>query len=749
MASAAFAELRRRHIVGHSAKVAANAAEGRADDFAANESNSNTGEPVELRHRFAQARLLPRIFRARMNLPAAGPQILPAQLAVAPGAAPTLSALEREVEGIRGLVRSRRHAEALTAAEALASRAPDNRDALYLIASSLRSLKRIPAALATLERLEGMHPNFSRLYEERGHCYVALQDARRAIDAFRRAVDINPALPASWTALESLYRMARSTQNAATAAAQVKTLTAMPLDVLTAMSLFSDGESARAEHLIRTFLLTHRNHVEALHLLAVIGFERRAFDDAETLLEAALSLAPDYRAAHHSYAMVLIERHKYAQALDEIDKLLALEPKNRQFLALRATACVGLGEHEKAIACYRELLIETPRAPDLHLSIAHAQRALGRPQEAIASYRAAAAARPNYGDAYWSLANLKTYRFSDQEMARMQVEEAAPATSLVDRYNLCFALGKAYEDRCGYAQSWAYYERGNALKRGESRYRPELIETNARKQIETCTRKFFATRIGYGAQDHAPILIVGLPRSGSTLLEQILASHSRIEGTQELTDIQQIVLGLHGREDDLENPRYPGVLADMKPEEFLLLGEKYLRDTRAFRSGKQHFIDKMPNNFRHIGLIQLILPNARIIDVRREPMACCFSNLKQLFGNGQEFTYSIPDIARYYRSYVELMRHWDEALPGKILRVSYEDLVDNLEGNVRRILSFCRLEFEPSCVDFYKTERSVRTASSEQVRQPIFREGLEQWKHYEPWLGPLQDALGDALQDRR
>jgi tetratricopeptide (TPR) repeat protein len=684
----------------------------------------------------------------RMNSTAVDPPILPPKAASVPGAAPHPSAVELEVGRIRALAKSRRHADALSAAAALAAQVPDNREALYLMASSLRLLNQIPEALGTLERLGALHPGFSRLYEERGHCFVALRDARRAIDAYRRAVDINPALPASWTALESLYRMAGNTQNAATAATQVANLKHMPLAILTATSLFSDGEVTAAENLIRGFLRQRGNHVEALHLLAIIGFERRALDEAEMLLETVLSLAPEHRAALHSYAIVLIERHKYGPALAELDKLLKREPTNRQLLTLRASACVGLGEHEKAIACYASLLIDTPRDPSLHLAVAHALRAMGRREEAIASYRAAAAARPDFGDAYWSLANLKTYRFPDQEMARMREAEAAPATPLVDRYNLCFALGKAHEDRGEYAQSWGYYERGNALKRAESRYRPELIEINTRKQIEVCTREFINQRIGYGAQDPAPILIVGLPRSGSTLVEQILASHSKVEGTQELTDIQQIVLRLQDREPDLDNPRYPGVLATMKPEEFVALGEKYLRDTRIFRSDKPHFIDKMPNNFRHLGLIHLMLPNARIIDVRREPMACCFSNFKQLFGNGQEFTYSALDIARYYRSYVELMRHWDAVLPGKILRVRYEGVVEDLEGNVRRILDFCRLDFEPRCIEFYRTVRSVRTASSEQVRQPIFRDGLDQWKHYEAWLGPLKEALGDASQDR-
>jgi hypothetical protein len=335
------------------------------------------------------------------------------------------------------------------------------------------------------------------------------------------------------------------------------------------------------------------------------------------------------------------------------------------------------------------------------------------------------------------------------ELTHMRAAEAAPATALVDRCHLCFALGKGLEDKGEYAESFRYYERGNALKRSESRYRAEIIENNTRQQIEVCTPQFFARHSRSGAPDPDPIFIVGLPRSGSTLLEQILASHSRVEGTQELANVQQIVRNLRGRDPDLNNPRYPRILADMSTEEFRPLGEQYLATTRVYRTGKPFFIDKMPNNFRHLGLIHLMLPNARIIDARREPMACCFSNLKQLFANGQEFTYSIEDIARYYRTHLELMRHWDEVLPGRILRVQHEDVVDDLEGSVRRILNFCGLDFEPECIEFHKTERSVRTASSEQVRQPIFREGLDQWTNFEPWLTPLKEALGDALNHYR
>jgi tetratricopeptide (TPR) repeat protein len=407
---------------------------------------------------------------------------------------------------------------------------------------------------------------------------------------------------------------------------------------------------------------------------------------------------------------------------------------------------VGLGDHERALGLYRELLVDAPGAADLHLSVAHSHKALGRQREAIDAYHAAAAARPDYGDAYWSLANLKTYRFADPEIARMRAEEAAETVTPIDRYHLCFALGKALEDRGEFAESYRYYERGNALKKSESRYRPEPVERNTRLQKAICTREFFAARQGAGSSASSsagiPIFVVGLPRSGSTLLEQILASHSQVEGTMELPNIPRMVLDLQGREQDQENPRYPRVLEELKPEEFRRLGDGYLSDTRVYRTGKPYFIDKMPNNFRHLGLIHLILPNAKIIDARRNAMACCFSNFKQLFAAGQEFTYGLDDIGRYYRTYLELMAHWDAVLPGTVLRVEHEDVVDDLGGNVRRILDFCGLEFEPQCVEFHKTERSIRTASSEQVRRPIFKEGIDQWRNFEPWLGPLKEVLG-------
>jgi tetratricopeptide (TPR) repeat protein len=659
--------------------------------------------------------------------------------------APPVSSIETEVVRIRGLMQANQFAAALSAGNQLLTQVPENRDVLYVVAVSQRYLGRITDALDTLMRFEKIHPRYSRLFQERGHCYIAARNPGAAMEAYLAAVNINVALPASWQALQVLFRSAGRAADADTAAAHVATLAKLPVEVVTATSMFADGEIHEAEHIVRQYLLTHGNHVEAMRLLAKIGMKLDVLADAEFLLESVLVLAPGYQAARYDYVLALLARHKHVRALEELDKLLEVDPRNRSYKTTYATACVGLGDTARALQLYRELLEGAPQAADLHLSIAHVLKTQGRQTEAIDEYRTAAACRHNFGDAYWSLANLKTYQFPDDEIAQMRAAEAAAATPLVDRYHLCFAIGKALEDRGEYAESFAFYERGNALKKGEIRFRIEPLERSARLQTSVCTRSFFASRQGSGSPDPAPIFIVGLPRAGSTLLEQILASHSKVEGTMELSDIPRLVQELQGWEYNESLPRYPGVLAELGVDRLKQLGDKYLAGTAVYRSGRPFFIDKMPNNFRHIGFIHLILPNAKIIDARREPMACCFSNFKQLFAAGQEFTYSIDDIARYYRTYVQLMDHWNSVLPGRILQVQHEDVVEDLEGNVRRLLDFCGLDFEPACLEFYKTERSIRTASSEQVRRPIFKEGLDQWRHFEPWLGPLKVALGDLV----
>jgi tetratricopeptide (TPR) repeat protein len=491
------------------------------------------------------------------------------------------------------------------------------------------------------------------------------------------------------------------------------------------------------------------------HCYTTLRDAPRAIEAFKRAVELNPALETSWRMLEHLYRMTgdakkaanaatgylrwLIDRQQYLQAREAAGALLKLEPANPHYLSVYAAACTGLGQHATAIEVYRQLLAALPEsahgAAELRVSLGNCLKSAGRQKEAIESYQTAAAIRPGFGDAWWSLANLKTYRFSREAIAQMRAQEAAPGADPADRYHLCFALGKTYEDRGEYAESWQFYERGNRLKRAESPYHPEIAESNARQQIEVCTTQFFAERAGVGMLDPDPIFIVGLPRSGSTLLEQILASHSQVEGTQELYELQRIADEIGGA----------GWIHRLMPEDFRRLGQRYLNATRAYRKDKPFFIDKMPNNFRYIGLIHLMLPNARIIDARREPMACCFSNLKQLFASGQEFTYSVEDIAGYYRTYLELMRHWEAVLPGRVLRVLYEDIVADLAGNVKRILEFRGLEFEPACVEFYKTDRNVHTASSEQVRQPIFREGLFQWRNYERWLGPLREALGDAV----
>lgn len=626
----------------------------------------------------------------------------------------------------------------------------NDRDALLREAQALRASQRVPDALATLARLEALHPRFSRLHQERGHCHILLRDRSAALEALHEAVRLNPTLPASWDMLEQLYRMRGDAAQAAEAAQQLAVLKQLPSQIVVANSLLADGDREPAEEVLRDYLRQDGGNVGALRLLARIRQEQGALDEAEALLASVLEHAPDYHAARLDYAMTLLQGQKPLLARQQAELLLAHDPDNRDYLKHYGAACVALGDHEPVIDLYERLLARAGsdlEVADLRLWRANALKVTGRQPEAIADYCASLAARPDNGVAWFSLANLKTYRFTDDEVARMQAVEGRNDLQDMDRVYLAFALGKALEDRGDYQVSWRSYERGNAVRRTLSRWRPEVAEACADRLKSVFTAEVFADRAGQGADDAAPIFVLGLPRSGSTLIEQILASHSQVEGTQELTEIGRYVGELCGRDPDCGLPLEPEALLDLTAGEARALGERFLAETHTYRRlGLPFFIDKMPNNFWHIGLIHLILPRATIIDVRREPMACGFSNLKQLFGTtNQEFTYGVDDIARYYRTYLNLMRHWDEVLPGRVLKVSYEDLVDDLDGGVRRMLAHAGLPFEPACLTFHETRRSVRTPSSEQVRQPLGREGLTQWEHYAPWLEPLRKALGDAV----
>ncbi len=405
-----------------------------------------------------------------------------------------------------------------------------------------------------------------------------------------------------------------------------------------------------------------------------------------------------------------------------------------------------VGDHETAFEMFDKVLETLPNDPATLTSRGHALKTFGRHDDAVESYRAAYRARPDHGDAYYSLANLKTYQFTDEEINQMKTTAKDTGISYMARVHFCFALGKALEDKEDYERSFEFYERGNDLKRTQARYKSDQMTMELRAQIDVCTKELFKDKGNKGHPAPDPIFVVGLPRAGSTLLEQILASHSRVDGTLELPNILALSHRLRGRDRTTPQGDYPRILNELSEANLSEFGKAYIDDTRIHRQGAPYFIDKMPNNFRHIGLIHLILPNARIIDARRNPMDCCFSGFKQLFAEGQEFTYGLEQIGRYYRDYAELMTHWDTVLPDKILRVQYEDVVSDLETQVRRVLDFCELPFEQSCIDFHNTKRSIRTASSEQVRQPINTKGIEQWRHYEPWLDPLKKALGPVLE---
>ena len=633
------------------------------------------------------------------------------------------------------------------------SEARDEREALLREARTLREQRRVTEALTSLERLREDHPRFSRLHQERAQCLIALGEGPAAIAALREAVALNPTLPACWDMLEQLHRLRGEEGDASVAARNLAVLKQLPPAIVAAQSLLADGDLEPAEEILRAHLQTAGESVGALRLLARIRLEGGAADEAEVLLAAILERAPDYREARFDYAMALLQGQKHRAARQQAERLLKDAPDARDVLKLYGAACLGLGDFEPVIDLYARLLAgpceSAEEVADLRLWRANALKAMGRGVEAVADYRAALSACPDHGVAWFSLANLKTHAFDDNDIARMRAAEARPSLQDMDRVYLRFALGKALEDQADYAASWGFYARGNALRRTSSRYRTDVAERCAERLKQTMTAEAFAKRAGWGADSSAPIFVLGLPRSGSTLIEQILASHAQVEGTHELTEIGRYVGELCGRDPDCGLPENPAALLDLTAAQARALGERFLGETRAYRRlGRPFFIDKMPNNFWHVGLIQLILPRATIVDVRREPMACCFSNFKQLFGTtNQEFTYSLEDIAGYYRIYLDLMRHWEAVLPGRVLRVRYEDVVDDLEGATRRMLDHMGLPFEPSCLRFHETRRGIRTPSSEQVRQPIGRDGLEQWKRYAPWLASLRTALGDVLTE--
>jgi tetratricopeptide (TPR) repeat protein len=658
-----------------------------------------------------------------------------------PGQLP--SALERAVQLLKAghAQHAEQHIRLILAA------APQEPNALFLLAKARHQQGASSEALALLDGLIARRRDWPSVHQEKGLILRQCGDLQGSVAAFRQLVALDPNRAAAWGLIADMLTSLGEQSAADQAMREYLKAAARPEVLVKVAELVAQGNLADAEPRCRDYLRHSPDDVDALRLLAEIATRLGVFDDAEQLFARCVALSPEFHFARAGYAHVLMKQGRFQQSLEEIDKLLAVDADNTSYRILLASVLVRVGRQHEAIDNYQRV-VARPGHTALDLaSLGHALKTIGRTSEAIDAYHRAIALDPLFGDAYWSLANLKTFDFTDQEVTAMTAAAASGRCLPREYPALCFALGKAYEDRGLYTEAFAQYQRGNAQRRTEVRYSADENHAATEDLIRACTAELFERNAGHGCPDPSPIFIVGLPRSGSTLVEQMLASHSQVDGTAELPEIIEIARRLSGKRRPTDVSRYPDILLQLDAGQLRELGEEYIERTRIQRRDAPYFIDKMPNNFPHIGLIHLILPNARIIDTRRHPMASCFSAFKQLFATGQNFSYDLTDLGRYYADYVALMAHWDRVLPGVVLRVFYEETVRDTEGAVRRLLDYCGLPFEDRCLRFYETERAVRTASSEQVRQPIYSDAVEHWRNFEPQLEGLRTALGTALTD--
>jgi predicted Zn-dependent protease len=641
-------------------------------------------------------------------------------------------------------------AQAEEKARAILKTKPNDPTASLILGSARRRQGDPTAAYRVLAPLAKSYPKAANTHYELGATLADLGRAPEAIAALRHATTLKADLPEAWRVLGEQLFQEGEIAAAEEAFAENLCVSIRNPALKSAARALSRGRLAEAEKDLRAHLSAHPDDIEALRLMGetLVGLGR--YPDAEVVLAFCLERNASLDGARFTYAEALIHQQKGAEAFRQAEHLLQQKPDDPAYRNLLAAALGLVGDDARVLEIYERLSADYPKQPRIWLNYGHALRTVGKSREAVAAYRRCIALAPGLGDAYWSLANLKVATFTPDEEATMLAQIARTDLSADDRLHLRYALGKALEDRGDYASSFDHYRQAAQMRRAMVPYDADETTALVQRSKAIFTGQFFAERANAGDPSTAPIFIVGLPRSGSTLIEQILASHSLVEGTRELPDIGFIARELGWMARGGREELYPARVAALDDVRLSALGRLFLEQTRVHRKlGRPFFIDKMPNNFQHIGLIHLMLPNARIIDARRHPLGTCFSAFKQHFAQGQPFSYDLGDLGRYYRDYVDLMRHFDAALPGRIHRVVYEDLVEDTETIVRGLLDTCGLPFEEACLTFYRNDRSVRTVSSEQVRRPIFRDGLAQWRHFEPWLTPLKEALGPALENWR
>ena len=603
---------------------------------------------------------------------------------------------------------------------------------------ALRRCNDFAAAEPLLRKVIEADPGLESAHHELGLALRGMGRLSVARQALERAVGLKPDYAAAW---RDLYEVcAAEGDDAAAAEAYRQMIRQKGLDPLLqkALDLVGSGRLGAAEGICREYLKRRPHDVDAIRLLAEIGINLGVLDESINLLERCLELAPDFHIARANFVTALARHQEFAKALEACAHLRSKEPDKLTHKVQYASVLAMAGRFQDAHEQYAEVLKEVPDNAGILTSYGHALRYGGKGDEAADAYRRAIAVESGAGEAYWSLANLKTVEFDDALLEIMENEYAALDRPGPNKYHLAFALGKAHEDRGDYDASFRAYDDGNAIKRQFSAYKPEGTRERVDAMIEHCGSSLLECP---GHPSNAPIFILGLPRAGSTLLEQILASHSQVEATAELPFIGRIASDISGVRKRSEESLYPSSLNELSADERTAMGQRYLDRAAAYRTDKPYFVDKLPNNWVHIGLIKAILPNATIIDARRHPMAACFANFKQLFARGQEFTYGLEEIGHYYADYLRLMDHWHGAFPGGLLTVQYEEVVKDLDSQVAGLLAHCGLPFEEACLRYYEKDRAIRTASSEQVRQPIYSSAVNVWEHYRHHLEPLETLL--------